>query len=257
MTKVLILAGGFGIRLREETAERPKSMIEIGGHPLLWHIMNIFGAYSYEDFIVALGYKGENIKKYFLNHSNLQENLSEISKEIRVEIYDEYIGNRKLHLIDTGLNTGSGGRMKQLSPWISHETFMMAYGDGVSNVNIQELMAFHRNHGKLATMTIVHPPSQFGEVHLHGDLVTRFAEKPQMNDRWINAGFFVLEPEVMRYIEGTNIMWEQEPLQQLAAIGQLVAYRHYGFWQCMDTLRDVQILKQLWKEGSAPWKVRV
>ena len=253
--KVVILAGGFGSRLQEETTVKPKPMVEIGEHPILWHIMNIYAAHGHKEFIVALGYKGGVIKNYFLNYYYLHNNFSIHLGNGRVDVYDSGREDWVVHLIDTGLNTETGGRIKRLAPWIGNETFMMTYGDGVANINIRDLVMFHRKHGKLATVTAVRPPARFGGLSFDGDLVDRFVEKPQIGEGWINGGFFVLEPGVLDYIEGDDIIFEREPLERLAQDGQLVAYRHDDFWQCMDTLRDVRLLESLWQNGSAPWKV--
>ena len=254
--KTVILAGGLGTRLQEETTFKPKPMVEIGGRPILWHIMNIYATYGYKQFNIALGYKGEVIKNYFLNYYYLRNSFSIGLKNGHVDVHDA--SDREdwiVHLTDTGLETQTGGRIKRLGPWISNETFMLTYGDGVANIDIEDLVAFHRAHGKLATVTAVRPPARFGGLSLDGDWVTRFAEKPQIGEGWINGGFFVLEPEVLDYIEGDAIAWEREPLERLAEEGQLAAYRHDEFWQCMDTQRDVRLLEGLWAEGRAPWKV--
>jgi len=253
--KVTILAGGLGTRLSEETTVNPKPMVEIGEQPILWHIMNIYAAYGYREFIVALGYKGEVIKNYFLNYYYLRNSFSIRLNNGHVDVHDSGRENWTVHLIDTGLRTETGGRIKRLAPWIGDETFMMTYGDGVANINIHELVAFHRRHGKLATVTAVRPPARFGGLSFDGDLVARFVEKPQIGEGWINGGFFVLEPGVMDYIAGDETIFEREPLERLAQDGQLVAYRHDNFWQCMDTLRDVRLLESLWQDGRAPWKV--
>jgi len=253
--KVVILAGGFGTRLQEETTVKPKPIVEIGGQPILWHIMNIYAAHGYKEFIVALGYKGEVIKNYFLNYYYLRNSFSIRLNNGHVDVHDSGCEDWIVHLIDTGLRTETGGRIKRLAPWIGNETFMMTYGDGVANINIRELAAFHRRNGKLATVTAVRPPARFGGLSFSGDLVARFEEKTQIGEGWINGGFFVLEPKVLDYIEGDTIAWEREPLERLAEEGQLVAYRHDGFWQCMDTLRDVRLLESLWAKGQAPWKV--
>lgn len=253
--KVIILAGGFGTRLQEETTVKPKPMVEIGGRPILWHIMNIYATHGYREFIVALGYKGEVIKNYFLDYYYLRNSLSIHLGNGRVDVHDAGREDWVVHLIDTGLRTETGGRIKRLAPWIGNETFMMTYGDGVANINIRELVEFHRRHGKLATVTGVRPPSRFGGLSFNGDMVASFVEKPQIGEGWINGGFFVLEPGVLDYIEGDDTIFERDPLERLAQDGQLVAYRHDDFWHCMDTLRDVRLLESLWQEGNAPWKV--
>ncbi len=253
--KTIILAGGFGTRLQEETVVKPKPMVEIGGRPILWHIMNIYAAYGYKEFIVALGYKGEVIKNYFLNYYYLRNSFSIHLGNGRVDVHDAGREDWVVHLIDTGLRTETGGRIKRLASWIGNETFMMTYGDGIASINIRKLVAFHRKHGKLATITAVRPPGRFGGLTFDGDLVARFAEKSQIGEGWINGGFFVLEPGVLDYIEGDETLFERDPLEQLALDRQLVAYRHDDFWQCMDTLRDVRLLERLWAEGRALWKV--
>ena len=253
--KVTILAGGLGTRLSEETTVKPKPMLEIGGQPILWHIMNIYATHGYREFIVALGYKGEVIKNYFLNYYYLRNSFSIRLNNGHVDVHNSGREDWTVHLIDTGLRTETGGRIKQLAPWIGNETFMMTYGDGVANINIGELVAFHRRHGKLATVAAVRPPARFGGLSFDEDLVARFVEKPQIGEGWINGGFFVLEPGVLDYIKGDNTIFERDPLERLAQDGQLVAYRHDDFWQCMDTLRDVRLLESLWERGDAPWKV--
>lgn len=253
--KTIILAGGLGTRLQEETTVKPKPMVEIGGRPILWHVMNIYAAHDYKEFIVALGYKGEVVKNYFLKYYYLRNGFSIRLGNGRVDVHDAGREDWVVHLIDTGLHTETGGRIKRLAPWIGDETFMMTYGDGVASINIGELVAFHRRHGKLATVTAVRPSARFGDLDLDGDLVARFAEKPQIGEGWINGGFFVLEPGVLDYIEGDETIFEREPLERLAQDGQLVAYRHDDFWQCMDTLRDVRLLESLWQARNAPWKV--
>jgi glucose-1-phosphate cytidylyltransferase len=253
--KTIILAGGFGTRLQEETTVTPKPMVEIGGQPILWHIMNIYAAHGYKEFVVALGYKGEVVKNYFLNYYYLRNSFSIHLSNGRVDVHDAGREDWVVHLIDTGLHTQTGGRIKRLAPRIGNETFMMTYGDGVANINIRELVTFHRKHGKLATVTAVRPPARFGGLTFAGDLVARFVEKPQIGEGWINGGFFVLEPGVLDCIKGDDTLFEQEPLERLTQEGQLVAYRHDDFWQGMDTLRDVRLLETLWTEGRAPWKV--
>jgi glucose-1-phosphate cytidylyltransferase len=253
--KVAILAGGLGTRLSEETTLRPKPMVEIGGRPILWHIMNIYAAYGFKEFVVALGYKGEIIKDYFINYRYWSRSLtvSLFSGDVAVHQGDgeDWI----VHLIDTGLGTNTGGRVKRLAEYIGKETFMLTYGDGVSNLDIQGLLRFHHSHGKLATVTAIRPPARFGGISINDNLVAHFAEKPQVGEGWINGGFFVLEPEVIDYIPDDHTLWEGEPMERLAAEGQLAAYCHDSFWQCVDTLRDVRFLEELWSSGKAPWKI--
>ena len=253
--KTVILAGGFGTRLQEETTLKPKPMVEIGGKPILWHIMKIYAAYGYKEFMIALGYKGEMVKEFFLSYYYHNHDISISLADGDVQVHQGEREDWMIHLVDTGSLTQTGGRVKRLSSWLGNETFMMTYGDGVSTVNIQQLLAFHRQHGKLATVTAVRPPARFGGLNFEGDLVSRFAEKPQVGEGWINGGFFVLEPDVLDYIPGDGTPFEAEPLEHLARDGQLVAYKHGDFWQCMDTLRDVRLLESLWESGKAPWKV--
>lgn len=253
--KVVILAGGLGTRLAEETVVRPKPMVEIGGQPILWHIMQIYAAHGFKEFVVALGYKGEAIKDYFLNYRYRASDLTIDLNSGKVTVRDGNCENWTVHLLDTGLHTETGGRVKRVAQFVGNETFMLTYGDGVSNLNIRHLLEFHRSHGKLATVTAVRPPARFGGIAFNGDLVARFEEKPQIGAGWINGGFFVLEPDVVDYVDDDSTHWEFEPMERLAAEGQLVACRHHGFWQCMDTPRDVRLLESLWREGNAPWKV--
>lgn len=254
-TKVVILAGGFGTRLAEKTDIIPKPMVEIGGKPILWHIMKIYAYFGFNEFIIALGYKGEIIKNFFVNYHFLSNSFTVNTKSGEMtehsEIKDEWI----VHLADTGSKTMNGGRIKRLVQWLTDETFMMTYGDGVSNVNLKELLRFHRSHGKLATVTAVRPPVRFGEMVFEGDKVIKFSEKPKIKESWVSGGFFVLEPEVLSYIEGDDTHWEREPLERLAKEGQLMTYRHDGFWQCMDNIRDLRYLRKLWNEEKAFWKV--
>jgi glucose-1-phosphate cytidylyltransferase len=253
--KVVILCGGYGSRLHEETTVRPKPMVEIGGQPILWHIMRIYSSFGFNEFVIALGYKGELIKNYFLNYYYLRDSFTLHLHDGRVDLHGRDRENWTIHLIDTGLNTQTGGRMRRLAPWIGNETFLMTYGDGVANVNIEALVAHHRSHGKLATVTAVRPPSRFGGLSFNGNLVDTFLEKPQIGEGWINGGFFVLEPAVLDYIDGEDTLFERAPLERLAQEGQLVAYKHEDFWQSMDTMRDVRLLESAWEEGKAPWKV--
>lgn len=253
--RVLILAGGLGTRLQEETTIKPKPMVEIGGRPILWHIMNIYALYGYKEFVVALGYRGEVIKNYFLNYYYLRNSLSVNLGDARVDVHKTSREDWDVHLIDTGFHTQTGGRIKRLVSWIRNETFMMTYGDAVANININDLVRFHRKHGKLATVTAVRPPSRFGCISFDGSLVVHFEEKSQIGEGWINGGFFVLEPGVVDYIKGDETIFEREPLERLAEDRQLMAHHHHDFWQCMDTLRDVRLLESLWGSGQAPWKV--
>jgi glucose-1-phosphate cytidylyltransferase len=253
--KVVILAGGIGTRLQEETSVKPKPMIEIGGKPMLWHIMNIYAAQGYNEFIVALGFKSEVIKNYFINFHNYRKDLTINLRNGNVNTHDGESEDWIVHLVDTGVDTQTGGRLKRLAKWIGKETFMTTYGDGVGDIDIKQLIALHRQSGKIATVTAVHPSSRFGELVIDNHRVSLFDEKPQTGEGWINGGFFILEPQIFDYIEGDSMPLERDPLQRLAAEGQLVAYKHNGFWQCMDTLRDVQLLEKLWAEGKAPWKI--
>ncbi len=251
--KTIILAGGLGTRLQEETTLKPKPMVEIGGRPMLWHIMGCYARHGFREFVVALGYKGEVIKHYFLNYYNLRSSLTVDLGKGEVEVHDGEREDWRVHLVDTGADTQTGGRLKRLAPWVADGAFMLTYGDGVADVDMGKLVTFHKSHGKLATITAVRPPGRFGALGFDGDLVTHFAEKPQTGEGWINGGFFVLEPQVLDYIGGDATLWENEPLELLAKEGQLAAYRHEGFWQCMDTLRDVRHLEDLWASGKAPW----
>ncbi len=252
--KVAFLAGGLGTRISEETENKPKPMVEIGGQPILWHIMMHYYQYGFKDFTVALGYKGAVIKKYMVDYCALNSNLTVDLRNGDVKTHGGYQLDWNVDLIDTGLMTNTGGRIKRLAPYVGRETFMLTWGDGVSDVNLHELLAFHRSHGKLATLTAVRPPARFGHLDLQGDKICEFSEKPQTKEGWINGAFFVLEPEIFDYIDGDATQWEKEPLEKLARDGQLMAYKHDGFWQCMDTLRDKHRLEALWASGNAPWK---
>ncbi len=256
--KVGILAGGLGSRLAEETEIRPKPMVEIGGRPIMWHIMKHYAHYGFRDFVIALGYKSEYIKRYFVeytyyNDTNLRVDLREGSVNVErnraVEREDW-----TLDLVETGHMTATAGRIKRLAPYLGDDTFMLTWGDGVSDVDMSSLVEFHRSHGKLATVTAVRAPARFGRLDLDGSLVAQFSEKP-LEEGWINGAFFVLEPGVFDYIEGDDTQWEREPLSRLAKDGELMAYRHESFWQCMDTLRDKKLLEDLWDAGSPPWRV--
>lgn len=253
--KVAILAGGVGSRLSEETVVKPKPMVEIGGHPILWHIMRHYAHYGFREFVVALGYKGEVIKRYMVDYCSLESNLTVDLKEGKVTQHGGSAHDWRVDLIETGQTTNTGGRIKRLAPYTGGETFMLTWGDGVSTVDLPRLLEFHRSHGKLATVTAARPAARFGRIEMEGDRVVEFSEKPQLGEGWINGAFFVLEPGVFDYIEGDDTQWEREPMEGLARDGQLMAYRHEGFWQCMDTLRDKVLLNRLWDSGEAPWKI--
>lgn len=253
--KVAILAGGKGTRLAEETRIRPKPMVEIGGQPILWHIMKIYAYYGYIEFIVALGHKGEDIKRYFVDLCHMSRDLTVNCRNGEIRVHKGDAVDWTVDLIDTGTETMTGGRIKRLAPYIGRETFMLTWGDGVSNIDIHDLLAFHRSHGRLATVTAARPVARYGHLKLSGHCVTEFSEKPQTGEGWINGGFFVLEPGVFEYISDDSTQWEREPLERLARDGELMAYQHTGFWQCMDTLREKHILEELWKSGNAPWKI--
>lgn len=255
VVKVAILAGGQGSRLSEETILKPKPMVEIGGRPILWHIMMHYSYYGFKKFVIALGYKGEYIKKYMVDYCALNSDLTIDLRTGQVSTHTHHAQDWVVELVDTGIATNTGGRIKRLAPWLGNETFMLTWGDGVSTVNLKELLAFHRRHGRLATVTAVRPPARFGRLEIEGDQVVSFQEKPQMSEGWINGAFFVLEPGVFDYIEGDHTQFEREPLENLARDGQLMAFKHEGFWQCMDTLRDKVRLEKLWESGEAPWKI--
>lgn len=253
--KVVILAGGFGTRLKEITEIKPKPLVEIGEHPILWHIMKSYAANGFSEFVIALGYKGEVIKDYFINYRCHNNNLIISLKNGEIKIENERCEDWVIHLLDTGIETQTGGRIKLAADYIGNEPFMLTYGDGVSNVEIEKLLKFHHENKKLVTVTAVHPPARFGEIALDGNLVTYFKEKPQIGEGWINGGFFVLNPGATKYINDLSTIWESEPLETLAADKQLAVYKHEGFWQCMDTFRDVKLLEKLWGEKCAPWKI--
>ena len=253
--KVAILAGGLGTRLAEETTVKPKPMVEVGGRPMLWHIMNIYAAYGYKEFVVALGYKGEIIKDYFMNYfhhnSSLSVNLDSGEKIVHSGRGEDWI----VHLLDTGETTQTGGRVKQMAEFIGKEPFMLTYGDGVANIDIPALVKYHTDQKKYVTVTAVRPPARFGQMVIQDGKVVQFQEKPQIGEGWINGGFFVLQPEIVDYIPGNQTSWEFDALEKLASDGQVVAYQHEAFWQCMDSIRDVHLLEKLWSEGNAPWKI--
>ena len=253
--KVVILAGGKGTRIAEETVTRPKPMVEIGGRPILWHIMSIYAAHGLNDFVVACGYRGELIKEYFANyflhHSDFVINMRDGSRDLITANGPDW----RVSVVDTGLETMTGGRVRRLKALVSGGTFMVTYGDGLGSVDMTELLAFHRAHGKLATVTAVRPPARFGSLALDGNRVREFAEKPQTGEGWINGGFFVFEPGIFDYLTDDATSLEQDPLEQVASAGQLMAFRHDGFWQPMDTVRERQLLESMWASGGAPWKV--
>jgi glucose-1-phosphate cytidylyltransferase len=252
--KIAILAGGVGSRLSEETVVKPKPMVEVGGRPILWHIMMHYSQFGHDEFVLGLGYKGEHIKKYFVDFCSIESNLKVDVGSGTVERQANNHPRWKVELIDTGIATMTGGRIKRLAPYLGNETFMLTWGDGVSNVDLHELLKFHRSHGKLATVTAVRPPARFGHMTFDGDRVLEFSEKPQAAEGWINGAFFVLEPQIFDFIAGDETQWEKEPMERLSREGQLMAYRHSDFWQCMDTLRDRVLLESLWQKGNAPWK---
>jgi glucose-1-phosphate cytidylyltransferase len=253
--KVVLLAGGLGTRLAEETEIRPKPMVEIGGRPILWHIMKHYAHYGFEEFLVALGYKGEYIKRYFMDYYALNGSMTLNLASGSIEAQAKACENWQIHLLDTGVQTNTGGRLKRLEPYLGQETFAITYGDGVSNIDLQRLLEFHKSHGKWVTVSAVRPPARFGGLVIEGDLVANFTEKPQAGEGWINGGFLVMEPQVFKYLNNDSAGLEVELLERLAADGQLAAYRHYGFWQCMDTLRDKHNLENSWQSGNPPWKV--
>lgn len=254
--KAVILAGGFGTRLSEETTLRPKPMVEIGGRPILWHIMKIFEAGGVTEFIVALGYKGEVIKQYFLDFYAIHNDISIDLASGRTTIHDGNQPNWKVHLVDTGLATQTGGRLRRLRSWLQDDDdFLFTYGDGVADIDIRKLVAYHRAHGRKATVTTVRPPARFGNLTFEGDTVTNFHEKPEEGEGWINGGYFVLNRAAIDVIDDDASIWEREPVERLVASGDLVGYRHFGFWSCMDTLKEKNLLEELWSSGHAPWKI--
>ncbi len=254
--KCVILAGGLGTRISEETSLRPKPMVEIGGKPILWHVMKIYSAHGINDFIICAGYRGYVIKEYFANYFLHMSDVTFDMRDNSMEVHQKHAEPWKVTIVDTGENTMTGGRLKRVAPYIGSETFCFTYGDGVSDIDISATLELHRNNRRLATVTAVQPPGRFGMLDLEGDAVSGFIEKPEGDGGWINGGFFVLEPQVIDLIEGDSTIWEREPLQRLAHKNQLSAYLHRGFWQPMDTLRDKLHLEDLWSKGTAPWKLR-
>jgi glucose-1-phosphate cytidylyltransferase len=254
--KAVILAGGLGTRLSEETVVRPKPMVEIGGRPILWHVMKVYSSHGVQDFVVCLGYKGYMIKEYFANYFLHMSDVTFDMTSNRMDVHQNNAEPWKVTLVDTGEATQTGGRIKRIEEYVrGEEMFCLTYGDGVGDIDVSALIAFHRGHGKLATMTAVQPPGRFGALELQGDRVVNFREKPQGDGGWINGGFFVLSPKVLNYIDADQTLWEREPLERLAREQQLLSWFHRGFWQPMDTLRDKQNLEELWTLGKAPWKV--
>lgn len=254
--KAVILAGGLGTRLSEETSTRPKPMVEIGGKPILWHIMKSYSAHGVNDFVICCGYKGYVIKEYFANYFLHMSDVTFDMQRNEMEVHTRKAEPWKVTLVDTGDETMTGGRLKRVKPYLdSEEAFCFTYGDGVSDVNISELIAYHKGHGKLATLTATQPPGRFGALNLDTDKINSFQEKPQGDGAWINGGYFVLSPKVIDYIDNDATIWEKKPMEQLAQEGQMNAFFHRGFWQPMDTLRDKIHLEELWQSGDAPWKV--
>jgi len=253
--KVVILAGGLGSRLSEETEIRPKPLVEIGGRPILWHIMKHYEHYGHQEFYIVLGYKGDVIKHFFMDYTNLCSNLTIDLSKGKIQMHNNKAEKWTVHLIDTGVDTQTGGRLKRLQPWLQDDTFMLTYGDGVSNVNIDKLINFHRTKKLIGTVTAVRPPARFGGILFDMDIVAKFSEKPQIGEGWINGGFFVFERGIFDYLEGDQSILESHALEKLAGDHQLAAYRHEDFWQCMDTLRDKRLLESLWQKGQAPWKI--
>ncbi|MDH3325833.1 MAG: glucose-1-phosphate cytidylyltransferase [Gammaproteobacteria bacterium] len=253
--KAVILAGGLGTRISEETIVRPKPMVEIGGKPVLWHIMKTYSAHGINDFIICVGYKGYMIKEYFANYFLHMSDVTFHMESNRMEVHCNNAEPWKVTLVDTGQDSMTGGRLQLVSHYLDGEDFCFTYGDGISNVNISELIKFHKAQGTLATLTAVRPPGRFGAISLENKKITTFAEKPQGDGSWINGGYFILSPKVIDYIEGPYTTWEKEPLEKLAKEGQLTAFQHDDFWQPMDTLRDKVLLENMWKTGNPPWKV--
>ena len=253
--KVVILAGGLGTRLAEETEVKPKPMVEIGGRPILWHIMKHYAHFGFREFFIALGYKGEVIKRYFLDYYTLNSSMTVDLSNGKVEVHKKECDDWVVHLIDSGIHTLTGGRVKRMEPWLKNEAFMVTYGDGVSDINLNDLLRFHQSHNRVATVTAVRPPARFGGLIFNGNIITQFTEKPQIGEGWINGGFMVLGPRIFDYLEGDSTSLESDALERLAADGQLMAYKYDGFWQCMDHLRDVRLLESLWQGGKPPWKL--
>ena len=254
--KVVILAGGYGTRISEETHLKPKPLIEIGGKPILWHILKIYSSYGFNEFIICCGYKGYLIKEYFANYFLHMSDVTFDIENNQYKVHEKKVEPWKVTLVDTGENSMTGGRLKRVKKYLNEDPFCFTYGDGLSNININSLIDFHNSHNKLCTVSAVQPPGRFGSLKFkEANLVESFQEKPQGDGGWINGGFFVINPKAIDIIEGDSTIWEQEPLNNLAAQGELMAFKHYSFWQAMDTLRDKNYLEKLWSEEKAPWKV--
>jgi glucose-1-phosphate cytidylyltransferase len=254
--KVVILAGGLGTRLSEETVVKPKPMVEIGGMPILWHIMKIYSAHGFNDFVICLGYKGYVIKEYFANYFLHKSDVTIDLTNNSVKVHDSQAEPWKITLVDTGINSMTGGRIKRIQKHVGNETFLLTYGDGVCDINIKKLFAFHKQHNKYCTVSSVQPTGRFGALAIaENDQVHSFLEKPKGDGSWVNGGFFVCEPEVFNYINGDDTIWEREPMEQIAQEGQLFAYKHHGFWRPMDTLKDKNDLNEMWESGQAQWKI--
>ena len=254
--KTIILCGGLGTRLSEETVVKPKPMVEIGNYPILWHILNIYSHYGYNDFVLALGYKANYIKDYFLNFRNRNSNITIELNSGNVSFSNTTVPNWNISMIDTGINSMTGGRLLRLKKFLNGERFMLTYGDGVSDINIKKLVEFHKSHGKLATVSAVRPTARFGGITINQGKVQNFKEKPQTGEGWINGGFFIFEPEIFDYLEDDSTILEQSPLENLTKDNQLMAYEHHGYWQCMDTIRERDTLRELWNKNNAPWKLK-
>ncbi len=253
--KVVILSGGFGTRLSEYTQDIPKPMVSIGGKPILWHIMKTYAKYGHIDFHLALGYKADLIKDYFLNYRSLNSDFTINLESGDLTVHQKDDVDWRVSLVDTGINSMTGGRVKRMQNFIGNETFLLTYGDGLSDIDIGALIDFHKSHKKMVTVSAVHPGARFGELEMNGNLVTSFKEKPQTTQGWINGGYFVVEPEFFDLIKDDSTILEREPLEKVAKMGELMSYQHDGFWQCMDTKRDRDTLEEMWKTGEAPWKV--
>jgi glucose-1-phosphate cytidylyltransferase len=252
--KAVILAGGFGTRISEESHLKPKPMIEIGGQPILWHIMKIYSSHGINDFVICSGYKGYVIKEYFANYFLHTSDITFDLKNNSFETHSSRTENWKVTIVDTGINTMTGGRLKRIRQYLDDEDFCLTYGDGVANVNVTELIKFHKSKKRLGTVTAVRPPGRFGHISMEDQKITGFVEKPDGENTWINGGFFVISPKVLDQIEGDQTIWEKQPMEELSSSGQLSAYLHEGFWQPMDTMRDKSLLEDLWQNGKAPWK---